>query len=144
MHSQMSTSKGATIVDQCKWPCCQEFHTTEEKQKHVLEQHLGKILDEQIRPAYQKHKHPALNKPLPGARFTDNSMDLEFHENQKWKEKNSLGYAAVDVLEWVVELALVSFCQPFSEFRCWSDMPPACSIRSNVSHDSPCLTHNSR
>ncbi|KAG2184944.1 hypothetical protein INT43_000857 [Umbelopsis isabellina] len=105
MHSQMSTSNWTTIVDQCKWPCCQEFHTTEEKQSHVLQQHLGKIVDEQIRPAYQKHKHPALNKPLPGARFTDNSLDLAFHENQNWKERNVLGYASIDVLEWVVQLA---------------------------------------
>lgn len=118
MHSQMSSSKRATIVDQCNWTCCQEFHTSEEKQGHVLEQHLGKILDEQIRPAYQKHKHPALNKPLHGARYTDNGMDLEFHEDQKWKEKNHLGYAVVDVLEWIVQLASVSVCRPCSGSRC--------------------------
>ncbi|KAM3586633.1 hypothetical protein VKS41_001698 [Umbelopsis sp. WA50703] len=70
-----------------------------------MEAHLDKILDEQVRLGYQRHRHPALNKPLPGARYTNNSMDLEFHENQMWKEKNNMGYAAVDVLEWIVQLA---------------------------------------
>jgi hypothetical protein len=108
----MSPSQWTTIVNQCQWPCCEEFHEIEAKQKHIMEAHLDKILDEQVRLGYQRHRHPALNKPLPGARYTNNSMDLEFHENQMWKEKNNMGYAAVDVLEWIVQLASVSFSQP--------------------------------
>ncbi|CAO3661744.1 unnamed protein product [Umbelopsis vinacea] len=84
----------------------------EEKEKHILKQHLVNILEEQVRPNFQKHSHPALDKRLQHGRYVDKTLNFDFHENQAWKDAGSSGYATIDIVEWIIQSASSDQLQP--------------------------------
>lgn len=83
------------------------YESMEEKEKHILKQHLVNILEEQVRPNFQKHSHPALDKRLQHGRYVDKTLNFDFHENQAWKDAGSSGYATIDIVEWIIQSASV-------------------------------------
>lgn len=88
--------------------CCTVYKSAEEKEKHMLREHLVNILEEQVRPNFQKHSHPALDKRLQNGRYVDKTISVDFHDNQLWKEAGSSGYASIDIVEWIIQSATVT------------------------------------
>jgi hypothetical protein len=86
------------------------YEKLNEREEHMLKEHLVNILETQVRPSFQKHTHPALDKRLQTGRYVDKSMDFDFHENQMWKQIGIVGYSAIDVVEWIIGCASVSTC----------------------------------
>lgn len=96
------------FVRQWNKSCCMNYEKLNEKEDHMLKEHLANILETQVRQSFQKHKHPALDKRLQNGRYVDKSMDFDFHENQMWKQIGVTGYSAIDVVEWIIGCASVS------------------------------------
>ncbi|KAI8580489.1 hypothetical protein K450DRAFT_237277 [Umbelopsis ramanniana AG] len=100
------------FVRQWNEPCCLDYQKLNEKENHMLKEHLVSILETQVRPSFQKHTHPALDKRLQNGRYVDKSMDFDFHENQTWKQIEVSGFSAIDVIEWIIERASAEQLQP--------------------------------
>ncbi|KAH8547774.1 hypothetical protein BGW37DRAFT_223948 [Umbelopsis sp. PMI_123] len=100
------------FVRQWSKSCCLPYQNLEDKGEHMLQEHLLNILETQVRPSFRKHMHPALDKRLQNGHYVDKSLDFDFHENQMWKQLGVSGFAAIDVVEWIVECASADQLQP--------------------------------